>query len=111
MNFWVGGLPPALGLWGDERVPARRTVIGCTLEDSEMGDVFGNFRNELHGGGAGADDRHPLAREIDFFLRPARGVIRLALEAVDALKGRRIAGGQDADRRDEKLRLRPLAAL
>src|SRR2546427_13242249 len=71
MNFWVGGLPLALGLWGDERVPAWRTVIGCPLKDGEVADVFGDFRNELHSGGTGADDRHPLACEVHFFLRPA----------------------------------------
>src|SRR5437867_4449862 len=106
MNFWVGGLPLALGLWGDERVPAWRTVIGCPLKDGEVADVFGDFRNELHSGGTGADDRHPLACEVHFFLRPAGSVIRLTLETVYSRKRERIAGGQDADRGEKKLRPR-----
>ena len=67
--------------------------------------------DELDGGGAGADDRHALAGEVHFFLRPSRGVKRLALEAVDPRKWRCIPGGQDADRRDEKLRPGALAIL
>ena len=111
VNFWVAGLELALGLRGNQPIPQRRTVIGRALEDREMADFFGDDRDELDGGGAGADDRHALAGEVHFFLRPARGVIRLALEAVDTRKWGRIPGGQDANRRDDKLRPCALATL
>jgi hypothetical protein len=69
-----------------------------------MPRFFGHDRDELYGSSAGADARHPLPGEVHFLLRPARGVKRLARKAVDPREGRRIPGGQDASRRDDKLR-------
>src|SRR5205823_1965003 len=100
VNFWVAGLELALGLRGNQRIPQRRTVIRRALEDREMADYFGDYRDELDGGGAGTDDRHALAGEVHAFLRPSASVIRLALEALDPRKGGQITVGQDADRRD-----------
>src|SRR6266851_3182212 len=111
VNFRVGRLEPALGLRVDRPIPQRRAVIRRALEDREMADFFGDYRDELDGGGARTDDRDALAAEVRLFLRPFAGVIRDALEALNPLKRRRIIGGQDADRRDEKLCARPLSVV
>jgi hypothetical protein len=93
VNGVVVGLPLILGLRGNPPIAQRRAVIRRTLEDREMADFFGDDRNELHCSGASADDRHALAGQVYFFLRPARGVIRYALEAIDTREGGRIPGG------------------
>src|ERR1700730_4054806 len=93
--FRISGLEPVLRLRGNLRIPQRRTVIRCALKNREMGDFFGNYRNQLDRRGARADDRDALACKVHLCPRPAGGVIRLALEAIDTLEWRYITGGED----------------
>src|SRR5262249_14661813 len=104
-------LPLFLGLRRNQPIAQRRAVIRRALEDAEMTGFFGHDRDKLHGGGAGADARYALTGEVHFFLRPTRGVKRLTLKAVDTRKWRRIPSGQDASRRDDKLRPGALTIL
>jgi len=39
-----------------------------------MTGFFGDDRDELHGGGAGADDADALPGKVDFFMWPSRHV-------------------------------------
>src|SRR5215467_6172943 len=76
-----------------------------------MPDLLGDDRDELDGGGAGADYRYALAAEIDFLLGPPGGVIRLAPEGVDTLKRGNVARRQDSYRGDQELRAHALTIL
>ena len=110
-DFRVAGLDLALGFGVDGPIAERRTVIRRALEDRQMADFLGDLRDELDSGGAGADDRHPLAGQVHALLRPSAGVKRVALEAVDALRSPGCNTPTDTNRRDQKLRPRPLAIL
>ena len=74
VNLRVGSLEPSLSLVAHQRVSQRRGVICGALEDREMADFFGDNRDHLDRGGAGADDRDTLAGEIDFLFGPSGGV-------------------------------------
>src|SRR5262245_52902191 len=108
-DFRVAGLDLTLPFGVDGPIAQRHTVVRRALEDGEMGHFFGNFRNELDGGGPGADDPHPLAGDLQAFLRPSAGVTPGALEALQPRKVRHIMRGQHPHRRDHKLRPRPVA--
>ena len=110
MNLRVGRLPLALGLRGHLRVATRRTVVGSALEDGEMADFRGDFGDELHCGRTGSNHRDALPRKVDVFLWPAGGMKRFPRKALYALKRWGIASRQEADGRDEKLRLGAPAA-
>ena len=60
-DFRVACLDLALPFRVDGAIPKRRTVVCCALENGQVGDFLGNFRDELDGGSAGADDPHTLA--------------------------------------------------
>ena len=71
----------------DGPVVERRTPVRPALEDGEMGRGLGDLRDELDGGGAGADHRDPLALEADR-LGPAPGVVGLAPKSsMPAIRG------------------------
>ncbi len=61
-----------------------------------MPALLRDYRNELHGGCAGADHTYPLAAEVDGFVRPARGVERASFELVDAGDVRHVRCRQNA---------------
>src|SRR3989454_3666642 len=107
----VARLDLALPCGVDRPIAQRHTVIGCALEDGQMGHVFRNFRDELDGAGPGADDPHPLAGDLQAVLRPAAGVTPGALEALQPRKVRHIMRGQHPHRRDHKWRPRPVTIL
>ena len=52
----------------------RNGIIGGALEDGHLCGFTGDMRQRLHGRGAGADDRHPQAAEINLVMRPKGGV-------------------------------------
>ncbi len=54
----------------------------CPLKDGERIGTLGDLRDQLDGGGAGADDRHLLTGEVEAVL-PRRGVQDRALEVLD----------------------------
>ena len=96
-------LDVGLGLVVDLGVPERHAVVGGALEDGEVADIFGDLGDDLDGGGTGADDADLLADHIDAFLGPAVGVGRDALVALQSLEVGDVAGGEDADGRDDEL--------
>ncbi len=50
--------------------------------------MLGQLRDQLDSSGAGADDADALAGELDAVLRPARGVVPVAVELLEAVEGR-----------------------
>ena len=85
-DFRVARLYLLLLLRADRPVTQGRTVVGGALEDGQVGDLFGDGRNKLDGGGARSHHAYALAGQVDAFLRPVAGVTPLALEAVDTLE-------------------------
>ena len=88
-------------LGGDLAVVQRRAPVGPPLEDREVIGLLADGGDGLHAGGAGADDRHPLALDLDRFGGPVVGVERRSLEhvgavGVDALDARIGGRGQQA---------------
>ena len=74
--------------------------FGGALEDRELAGLAGDERDGLDARRAGADDRDPLAREVDTLVRPAAGEVDLAGETAGAfdvgrLGHREAAGGHD----------------
>ena len=61
----------------------RQHPLGGPLEDRELLDLVGDGRRDLEAGGAGADEREPLAREVEP-VGPACRVERRAGERVHA---------------------------
>ena len=74
------------------QAPDRRA-----LEDGQVRDVAGDRRDHLHRRCPGADDRHPLAGEVDVVV-PARGVHDGAGELVDAVDLGELGLGQHSGR-------------
>ena len=69
-------------LGGDRPVVERRAPVGGALVDGQRRGHLRDHRDDLHAAGAGADDRDPLAREVDRRRRPPAGVVLLAAEVV-----------------------------
>src|SRR5713226_428309 len=67
-NGGVVGLDLTLPCGVNGAIAQRHTVVRRALEDGEMGDFLGDFRDELDGGGPGADDPHPLAGQVQALL-------------------------------------------
>ncbi len=82
------------------RVVRRHRIVRRALEHSELLRLAGDDRDRLHGRGAGADDRHPLAREVDLLVRPVPGVVAVALEGIEALELGQVGRGQAPRRHD-----------
>ncbi len=81
-DLLVAGLDLGHLRLGDRRVVQRGAPVGAALEDGEIAHLVGNLGDQLHAGGAGADDGHPLAGQLDRLLRPVVGVERRPAEAV-----------------------------
>ena len=91
-HLGIACLDGALLLRGHGAVVQRRAQIRGALENGEVRGGLRHFLDCLHAGRAGADHRHPLAREAHRLMRPSVGVEGLALEALqslDARQGRR----------------------
>ena len=98
-------------LLGDGAVAQRGAVVGGTLEDGQVADFLGNFGDELHGGGPGADHTNALARQVHALLGPAPGVNPRTLEVVNALEVRHIVGRKQPDGGDHELPPRLVAVV
>ena len=75
-----GAQQPPLGA-GDVPVQPRQHPAGGALEDGHRGDPGLDGGHDLDGGGAGADDRDPLAGQVGVVV-PARRVADRAAEPV-----------------------------
>ena len=73
--------------------------------------LLGDDRDRLDRRRAGADHADALAGEVDALVRPAAGVVRRALEAVDAREVRRVRRRQAAGRHDAERAETSVAAL
>ena len=71
-----------------------------------MGDLFGDGRNKLDGGGARSHHAYALAGHVDAFPRPVAGVTPLTFEAFQPLEVGQVPRRQDANRGYEELGLR-----
>ncbi len=98
----VAGLDVGHLLGPDLGVVQRRAPVGTALEHGEVAHLVGDGADHLHAGGAGADDGHALARQVERLLGPVVGVERLALELVDALVARQRRRRQQTDRGDQE---------
>jgi hypothetical protein len=93
-------LPHIVGI---ERLVVRgHGVVGGALKDGEVPGLLGDHRDRLDGRGAGADDAHGLAGEIDALVRPVAGVIGRTLEILQSGNLRRVRRGQAAHGRDHE---------
>ena len=97
----VAVLPRALDLGVHRGVGVRHAEVGRALEDVRVRRLARDLRDELDAGRAGPDHPDALAGDVDALVRPARGVVPLALEALQALdlrhlRRRQAAGGHDA---------------
>ncbi len=101
-HIGIAGLDRLLRLGVDLAVMQRRAPIGRALEHGEMADVSRDGLDGLHAGGAGADHGDALAGEVDRFMRPSRGVERLAAERIAAFDARQGRGRQRADGGDQE---------
>ena len=82
------GPDPAHFIFADFSIVQWRAPLWCALEHGQMARSLGHFRNGLHAGRAGANDRDALALKANRFLRPVMGVTGLPLEGLDAGYGR-----------------------
>lgn len=85
--------------------PERQVRLGHhpdrgALVDGEVAGGLGKFRDQLHRGGAGADDRDAVAGRVEVVV-PGGGVDDLAVEVVDTRDVRGVRLGQEAGRRDQ----------
>ena len=80
------------------------------LEHVQLADHLGDLGDDLHGGGTGADDAHPLAFEVDVVV-PARRVERLAREGSHAVDAGQLRAGEDAVGQDHVAGLHGVAAV
>ena len=79
------------------------------LEDRQVLGPLRQLRDQLYGGGAGADDRDPLAVEVGGVV-PLGGVQDGAGEVADALDVGQLRLGEEAGGGDQVRRPQPLAA-
>ncbi len=105
----VGGAQGGVvGLDGRHLVGVERPVVGGhgvggrALEHGEVGGLLGDDGDELDRRRSRADHAHALAGEVDALVRPATGVVGVALERVDALevgdvRRRQAPGGHDEE--------------
>ena len=100
-----------LRLLVDLAVVQGRAPVGRALEHGQVAGGLGDLLDGLHAGGAGADHRDPFAGEAHRLMRPARGVVGLALEGLDALDARHGRRRQGADRGDQEARAVAAAVL
>jgi len=75
------GAPVGRDLGPGRGVVRRQAEVGRALEDGDLGGLSGDLRDRLDRRGAGADHRDAAAGEVDALMRPAAGVVGLALEA------------------------------
>ena len=81
----------AVGVERFERVGRDRTVVGRdrevrrSLEHGELSGLLGDDRDRLDARRPGADDGHPLAREVDALVGPPAGEVDRTGEPVAAL--------------------------
>ena len=87
----------------------RQHPLGRPLEDRELLDLVGDGRRDLEPGGARADEREPLAREVEPVGPPCR-VERRAGERVHAGDVGKPGDVQRTDRADDEPRLEDLRA-
>ena len=76
----------------------RDREVRRALEHGQLLGLLRNDRDRLDRRRAGADDRHPLAREVHLVVWPTPGEVHLALEPIGAgnighLRDREAAGG------------------
>ena len=92
----------ALVDFGIERQVLRRHAeIGRALKHMQLLGTAGNHRDDLDTGRAGADHAHPLARQVDASRGPARRMVPITLEPVQAsdrrqTQRREVAAGHHA---------------
>src|SRR5206468_1674609 len=67
-NLGIIGPDPVHLLLADLGVVQWRAPLGGALENGQMADGLGHFRDGLHAGRTGADDRDALALETNRFL-------------------------------------------
>ena len=103
-NFRIAGFDFCLSLGIDRTVAQRRAKIRRALEDRQMADLLGDFRDELDCRGARANHADAFAGKVDPFLGPSSGVKRLALETLDPGKAGDVLRGKNPDCRDEEPR-------
>lgn len=96
---------------GELGIAHRDGPVGRALENGELANLAGDGLDHLDAGGAGADDAHPLAGEVDALLRPAAGVENLPLEALMAREWRHQRRRQPAGAGEQELGAQPLTAF
>src|SRR5262249_45341409 len=84
------------------RIPRGNGVIRRALEHREMRCLLRDHWDDLDTGRAGPDDADAPAAEIDCFMWPCAGEIRLALECVQPLVWRYVSCAEEAGGRDEE---------
>jgi hypothetical protein len=95
-------LLPERGQLRIQRAVGRRDgELSGALEHGQLPGLLGDHRDGLDGGSSGADDCHPLARQVNRLVRPVRGVQRQAPEHFGAREDRLVRRRQAADRRDQ----------
>ncbi len=93
----------ALGALAEAQVDLRHHPDRGALVHRQVGNLLHQLRDELHGGGTGADDGHPATLERVVVL-PVGGMDDLAREAVDPRDLRHLRLRQEARRRDQVAR-------
>jgi hypothetical protein len=68
----------------------RHAEVRGPLEHVQVLGLLGELRDELDAGRARADHADALAGEVDALVRPARAVVPLALEVVEAVDRRAV---------------------
>ena len=75
-------------LGADRPVVQRRAPVGPALEHRQLADLIGQRADDLHAGGAGADDADAQSGQVAGVVGPVVGVERTAAEVVHALVAR-----------------------
>ena len=107
----VAGLDPGLGPGVDGRIVQGRAPVGAALEHRQMARRLGHHRDQLHGGGARADDADALAGKLQRLARPVRGVEGGPAEIRHSFDLGHLRDGERADRRDEPAGARAMPVL